>query len=102
MMQADTCKILNFTVGILKPDWLAGAKYLGFETVNGILCYKWTEADFIDYWADIERGYPVKWKFLWDGATLDFTSFTPNSTVSDDSYWQAPASCFKSERTAPS
>ena len=92
--------VLNFTVGILTPDWLANATYLGREHMNGVECHKWTKAAFIDYWASTETGNPVKWVFLWDGASFDVTSFKVNATVPKTSYWQAPPSCFKQTDSA--
>lgn len=29
------CSVINFPVGILRPDWLSGAKYKGVEEYNG-------------------------------------------------------------------
>ena len=79
--------------GILTPDWLKGAEYLGEETVDNILCHKWTKADFVVYWANKETGIPVRWTFLWTGAQQEVLSFREGDTIPDESY-QAPAYCF--------
>jgi hypothetical protein len=52
LLQVQTCKPISMPVGILRPEWLAGSTYLGEETIDSFRCYKWTKADFIDYWAD--------------------------------------------------
>ena len=52
-------------MGILTPDWLANATYLGTETVDAKPCHVWTKADgFIKYWADQASGDPVRWIFF--------------------------------------
>ena len=59
------CRLVKFPVGILTPDWLANATYLGAETVDAKPCHVWTKADgFIKYWADQESGDPVRWIFF--------------------------------------
>ena len=59
------CRLVKFPVGILAPDWLANATYLGTETVDASACHVWTKADgFIKYWADQESGNPVRWIFF--------------------------------------
>lgn len=65
-----TCKRVAFPVGILAPDWLANATYLGTDTVSTRPCHVWTKADgFIRYWADAASGVPVRWIFF-DGAQV--------------------------------
>jgi hypothetical protein len=46
------CKTLHFDVGILTPDWLADAKYLGQTAADNFVTNVWTKADFINYYAD--------------------------------------------------
>lgn len=93
ILQANTCRTRNFTVGILTPDWLAHATYLGIEMVDNRKCHKWTKSEFIDYWADVESGVPIRWIFLWDGAVFDILQYHPD-IVPPDPFWQAPPSCF--------
>jgi hypothetical protein len=51
---------MTFPVGILTPDWLANATYLGTETVDAHDTYVWTKADgFIKYYSDVSSGLPV-------------------------------------------
>jgi len=68
--QQRTCKRIAFPVGILTPDWLANATYLGADTVDMRPCHVWTKSDgFIRYWADQRSGVPVRWIFF-DGAQV--------------------------------
>ncbi|KAK4410695.1 hypothetical protein Sango_0142500 [Sesamum angolense] len=41
------CKIRHFPVGILRPNWLDGATYLGQVYRDGFLCNVWEKVDFI-------------------------------------------------------
>lgn len=91
-MQAKTCKTIPFPVGILRPDWLNNATYLGTETVDTKECHKWEKADFITYWASIETGNPVRWRFF-TGAQFEIMSFLPGTKVPEE-IWQAPSYCF--------
>lgn len=91
--QAQTCKTLSMPVGILTPDWLGNATYLGEETVDNIPCHKWTKAKFVDYWADKATGIPVRWTFLWTGAQQEVLSFQEGGTAPEEN-WQAPQYCF--------
>lgn len=96
--EANTCRELSFPVGVLRPEWLENATYLGIERVDNIECHKWTKSKFIDYWASTSTGNPVRWVFLWTGAVFDVITFKANQTVPDESYWQAPASCFQADK----
>lgn len=63
--QQGTCRRVAFPVGILTPDWLANATYLGTEVVDAAPCHVWTKSDgFIKYWADQRTGIPVRWIFF--------------------------------------
>ncbi len=58
--ELGTCKEMEFPVGILTPDWLANATYLGKETVDTHDTHVWTKSEgFIRYWADVTTGLPV-------------------------------------------
>ena len=50
---------MSFPVGILRPDWLSNATFLGRSTRNGRPVLGWTKADFIDYYADPSTCEPV-------------------------------------------
>ncbi|XP_020233528.1 uncharacterized protein At4g14100 [Cajanus cajan] len=67
-----TCKIIHFEVGILRPDWLHGATYLGQEYVDNFLCNVWEKVDFIWYYEDVLTRRPVKWIF-YSGEGSDVT-----------------------------
>jgi hypothetical protein len=55
---------MRFPVGVLPPDWLAGAVYLGREHVDGFDCHLWTKVDFIWYYEEVATGRPVRWNFF--------------------------------------
>ena len=57
------CRVLHFEVGILRPDWLDGANYLGQRYMDGFLCNVWEKVDFILYYEDVETKRPVYWEF---------------------------------------
>ncbi|CAN0301236.1 unnamed protein product, partial [Discosporangium mesarthrocarpum] len=61
------CNVIDMEVGLLRPDWLSGATYLGEERVGMYSCHKWEDGDFITYWNDKYTGRPVRWTFF-DGA----------------------------------
>ena len=103
---ADSCRQINFTVGILTPDWLNGAIYRGHENVSSHLCNVWQKGQplqagaglikdpkhFITYWADASTNQPVRWQFF-DGALFDILTWEEGKVLSDEQ-WQAPQSCF--------
>ncbi|KAK1294394.1 Uncharacterized protein QJS10_CPA16g00801 [Acorus calamus] len=62
-----SCRTAQLEVGILRPDWLDGATYLGEERVNGFDCNVWEKADFITYYEDVVTKRPVHWVFYTDG-----------------------------------
>ena len=72
------CNVIPFPVGILKPDWLQGAKYHGVTDVNGRQCDVWTQGSclqcgrkpFVTYYADVATAEPVRWVFF-DGGFFD-------------------------------
>ncbi|KAL6952961.1 hypothetical protein U1Q18_041990, partial [Sarracenia purpurea var. burkii] len=59
----DSCRVLHFDVGILRPNWLDGANYLGRRYFDGFLCNVWEKADFIWYYEDVDSKRPVFWAF---------------------------------------
>ncbi|EIE21544.1 hypothetical protein COCSUDRAFT_17537 [Coccomyxa subellipsoidea C-169] len=92
-LEEGTCRKITFPVGILTPDWLANATYLGTENVDAHDTHVWTKADgFIKYYADVHTGLPVRWIFF-DGAQFEILSFVVNETL-PDADWQAPSYCF--------
>ena len=59
--ELGTCKQIDFPVGILTPDWLANATYLGTDSVDTYDTHVWTKSEgFIKYWADVKTGLPVR------------------------------------------
>ncbi|XP_031104733.1 uncharacterized protein At4g14100-like [Ipomoea triloba] len=86
------CTVLQFPVGILPPDWLAGANYLGHRYKDGFLCNVWEKVDFIWYYEDVDTKIPVYWEF-YDGLTEHVMKFEVGRVL-EDSKWQAPEYCF--------
>ncbi|XP_047156098.1 uncharacterized protein At4g14100-like [Vigna umbellata] len=87
-----TCKIILFDVGILRPNWLDGANYLGQEHVDNFLCNVWEKVDFITYYEDVLTRRPVKWIFF-SGMVAHVMTFEVGAVLEDE-YWQAPVYCF--------
>ncbi|GAB5368011.1 hypothetical protein AAMO2058_001281100 [Amorphochlora amoebiformis] len=95
--KSKDCKTIQMPVGILKPNWLDGADYLGTEDTDGYTCNVWTKSDgFIKYWEDVKSRRPVKWIFG-SGMEEQVMKWTPNETLSDP-HWQIPDFCFQNER----
>ena len=57
------CSSTQFEVGILRPNWLDGATYLGQRQVDGFLCNVWEKVEFIVYYEDVLTKRPVHWVF---------------------------------------
>ena len=70
------CEVFHLPVGILRPNWLDGANYLGQEMVDNFLCNVWEKVDFIWYYEDVLTRRPVKWIF-YSGTTTS----CPHSTI---------------------
>ncbi|OAY79526.1 Uncharacterized protein ACMD2_15104 [Ananas comosus] len=87
------CRSAQLDVGILRPDWLAGADYLGTRSVDGFLCNVWTKADgFITYFEDVLTNRPVHWVF-YTGRQAHVMTFEVGKYL-EDAEWQAPVYCF--------
>ncbi|XP_010250495.1 PREDICTED: uncharacterized protein At4g14100-like [Nelumbo nucifera] len=89
------CRIRHFEVGILRPNWLDGANYLGQEYVDGFLCNVWEKVDFIWYYEDVVTKRPVHWLFF-TGMSAHVMTFEVGAVLEDEK-WQAPVYCFKNE-----
>ncbi|KAI6677297.1 hypothetical protein NL676_038093 [Syzygium grande] len=87
-----SCRTLHFEVGILRPDWLEGASYLGRRRVDGFLCDGWEKVDFIWYYEDVATKRPVYWAFF-NGMKAHVMTFEVGAAL-EDAEWQAPAYCF--------
>ncbi|KAH7859323.1 hypothetical protein Vadar_034612 [Vaccinium darrowii] len=87
------CRVLHFEVGILRPNWLDGANYLGQKYMDGFLCNVWEKVDFIWYYEDVDTKRPVFWEFYtgFSGHVMTFEV----GKVLEDANWQAPVYCFK-------
>ncbi|MED6194192.1 hypothetical protein PIB30_026189 [Stylosanthes scabra] len=92
------CNVKHFPVGILRPNWLDGATYLGQRMVDNFLCNVWEKVDFIRYYEDVETKRPVKWVFFEGppGYTAHVMTFEVGAVL-DDPNWQAPVYCFTDE-----
>ena len=92
------CKHIHQPVGILPPDWLAHATYLGVESVDTFEVDHWTKGPwpttdrmFVHYYTDRATGHPVFWQFF-DHAKFHVLKFEVNRTL-PESEWQEPAQC---------
>ncbi|CAM8995922.1 unnamed protein product [Rhodiola kirilowii] len=56
---------LRFPVGILPPDWLEGADFLGQERVDGFLCNVWEKVDFMLEKLCLECGKKMEVRLIW-------------------------------------
>ncbi|KAL8123200.1 uncharacterized protein At4g14100-like [Apium graveolens] len=86
------CKVMHFPVGILAPDWLHGATYVGQKSIDGFLCNVWEKVEFITYYEDVVSKRPVSWTF-YTGMTAHIMTFEVGKVL-DDPNWQAPVYCF--------
>ncbi|KAK4488918.1 hypothetical protein RD792_004708 [Penstemon davidsonii] len=86
------CTVTHFPVGILRPNFLDGAKYLGKVNRDGFLCNYWEKVDFITYYEDVETKRPVAWNFF-SGSRVHVITFEVGKVL-DDPNWQAPVYCF--------
>lgn len=91
--ESGSCIKMHFDVGILPPNWLAGATYKGVKSAGAFDCHVWEKADFITYWESVELAKPVQWTFF-TGAMFQVMSFHAGAVLPKDQ-WQAPPSCFK-------
>ncbi|KAJ0974609.1 hypothetical protein J5N97_016574 [Dioscorea zingiberensis] len=87
------CKTLDVGVGILRPNWLDGANYLGQQHVDGFLCNVWEKVDFIWYYEDVLTKRPVHWVF-YTGRAAHVMTFEVGAVLEDEK-WQAPVYCFE-------
>ncbi|KDP23249.1 hypothetical protein JCGZ_23082 [Jatropha curcas] len=86
------CSSAQLEVGILRPNWLDGAKYLGQRHVDGFLCNVWEKVDFIWYCEDAVTKRPVHWVF-YTGREAHVMTFEVGAVL-EDAKWQAPDYCF--------
>lgn len=94
----EDCKTIHQPVGILPPDWLRNATYLGESKLGSFDVNGWTKAPwptkdrpFVHYYADVQTGQPVYWEFF-TGAQFHILSFEVNATLPEEQ-WQVPAQC---------
>ncbi|KAM5571495.1 uncharacterized protein ABKV19_011870 [Rosa sericea] len=86
------CRVLHFEVGILRPNWLDSATYLGQRHVDGFLCNVWEKVDFIWYYEDVVTKRPVHWLF-YTGMSAHVMTFEVGAQLEDEK-WNAPVYCF--------
>ncbi|KAI3737865.1 hypothetical protein L2E82_27879 [Cichorium intybus] len=91
------CSSAQLEVGILRPNWLDGATYVGQRQVDGFLCYVWEKAEFITYYEDVVTRRPVHWVF-YTGRAAHVMTFEVGAAL-EDAKWQVPWYCF--EKTTP-
>lgn len=86
------CRSAQLDVGILRPNWLDGANYIGQRHLDGFLCNVWEKVDFIWYYEDVLTHRPVHWLF-YTGRAAHVMTFEVGAVL-EDAKWQAPAYCF--------
>lgn len=86
------CSSALVDVGILRPNWLDGATYLGQQFIDGFHCNVWQKVDFIWYYEDIVTKRPVHWVF-YTGRSIHVMTFEVGAVL-EDIKWQAPVYCF--------
>ena len=92
---------MDFPVGILSPDWLSGARYLGTRVVNGFECHGWAKGegrpesdDVVHYSGRVSDGVPVRWTFLvGEPMQMNVYRFEVGGELPEEE-WQAPSWCF--------
>lgn len=89
------CRSFQLEVGILRPNWLDGANYLGQRYFDGFLCNVWEKLDFIWYYEDVATKRPVHWIF-YTGRSIHVMTFEVGAVL-EDSKWQAPVYCFQNK-----
>ncbi len=101
----EDCKTIEQPVGILSPDWLSNATYLGVDTLDTFIVEAWTKTPwptkdrmFIHYYTDTKSGLPVFWQFF-DKAKFHVLKFEANKTLPENE-WQEPAQCHAKTLTA--
>ncbi|KAG9447278.1 hypothetical protein H6P81_013406 [Aristolochia fimbriata] len=90
--ESKKCRTAQLEVGILRPNWLDGARYLGQEYFDGFLCNVWEKVEFIWYYEDVVTKRPVHWVF-YTGRSAHVMSFEVGAALEDEK-WQAPVYCF--------
>lgn len=86
------CRVMHFPVGILAPDWLHDATYVGQKSIDGFECNVWEKVEFITYYEDVVSKRPVSWTFF-TGMSAHVMTFEVGKVL-DDPNWQAPVYCF--------
>ncbi|XP_031400328.1 uncharacterized protein At4g14100-like [Punica granatum] len=89
---SEQCRSVQLEVGILRPNWLDGATYLGQRRANGFLCNVWEKVDFIWYYEDVATKRPVQWVF-YTGREANVMTYEVGAVL-EDAKWQAPSYCF--------
>ncbi|KAH9602223.1 hypothetical protein KSS87_000198 [Heliosperma pusillum] len=87
------CITHEFGVGILRPDFLEGANYLGQVHIDGFLCNLWEKEEFIWYYEDVVTKRPIHWQF-YNGIDVHVMTFEEVDEMLEESHWQAPDYCF--------
>lgn len=87
------CKVMHFPVGILRPNFLQDAEYVGQQYRDNFLCNVWKKVDFITYYEDVLSKRPVGWDFF-TGMNTHVMTFEVGKVLGDPN-WQAPVYCFR-------
>ena len=91
------CKVIAMGVGLLRPDWLRGATYIG-PGYGDTDCFTQGESPsnasvpFLTYCQSQADGLPRYWTFF-DGARFDVDRWEPDATCSEAAF-ALPPTCF--------
>eukprot|EP00898_Chlorokybus_atmophyticus_P001402 jgi/Chlat1/2262/Chrsp17S08726 len=76
--------------GVVRPDWLADAVYVGQDTVRGITCHKWSKKGLQpNYYWETEAGVPVKLAMV-PTTTQDFNPASFHARPMEDWLFELP------------
>jgi uncharacterized protein YbcV (DUF1398 family) len=93
-LEAGTCYLLAFPVGLLRPDFLSDATYVGVQEIDGFTCNVWNKLDFMLYWEEVETQRMVSYYFFPTDQWFHIMTFEEGKVL-EDQQWQAPSSCFE-------
>eukprot|EP01147_Barroeca_monosierra_P008280 gene8279-854_t len=94
-----TCNVIHMPVGILRPDWLHGASFIGHRKIHNIRCNCWNQTwdsnpkHDLTYCSEEETDRPIQWTFGIDGAVQDVIVYEANKSPPNATLWQVPQYC---------
>ncbi|XP_078699735.1 uncharacterized protein LOC144926649 [Branchiostoma floridae x Branchiostoma belcheri] len=104
--EGQCCRACGSAEGctVLKPAWLAGARYLGKQNISGMVCHGWEKQGAVaaDRWYQTEVGMPCQYSESFKQRpelhTVTFNNITYKVGPIKDSVFHVPKYC---NRTCP-